>query len=113
MFHWEEFGRAIVDAEAFCRANQRIPDEVWVGTENLSPADFLATLAPVVERVAATGQPPSDVTRRAGRFTADRYVAEDSTALWGWPIFPEGFHAPGLMALARLQAWTLKPAVLQ
>ena len=113
VFSWEAFGRAIVDAEAFCRANQRIPDEVWVGTENLSPADFLATLAPVVERVAATGQPPSDVTRRAGRFTADRYVAEDSTALWGWPIFPEGFHAPGLMALARLQAWTLKPAVLQ
>ena len=93
--------------------NRRIPDEIWIGTENLSPADFLATLAPVVERVIATGRPPAEVSRRDGRFTADRYVAEDSTELWNWPIFPEGFHAPAIMALARLQAWTLKPAVLQ
>jgi hypothetical protein len=27
-------------------------------------------------------------------------------------IFPEGFHAPRIMELARLQAWTLKPALL-
>lgn len=108
---WEAFARAITDAADFCRVNQRIPDEIWAGTDSLSPADFLATLGPVVERVIATGQPPSEVTRRAGRFTADRYVAEDSTELWSWPIFPEGFHAPAIMELARLQAWTLKPAV--
>ena len=60
----------------------------------------------------ATGQPPAEVTRRQGRFTSDRYVAADSKELWSWPIFPEGFHAPAIMALARLQAWTLKPAVL-
>ena len=30
--------------------------------------------------------------------------------LWGWVIFPPGFRAPKLMGLARLQAWTLKPA---
>ena len=112
-FAWEAFARAITDAADFCRANRRMPDEIWVGTDSLSPADFLATLAPVVERVIATGQPPTEVTRRAGRFTADTYVAEDSTELWSWPIFPEGFHAPAIMALARLQAWTLKPAVLE
>lgn len=110
-FPWEPFSRAIADAADFCRANRRVPDEIWVGTENLAPADFLATLAPIVEHVIATGQPPSDVPRRAGHFTADRYVAEDSPDLWGWPIFPEGFHAPAIVALARLQAWTLKPAV--
>ena len=33
--------------------------------------------------------------------------------LWSWPIFPEGFHAPRIMELARLQAWTLKPAMRQ
>ncbi|MBK5298618.1 MAG: hypothetical protein JJE40_15805, partial [Vicinamibacteria bacterium] len=112
VFPWEAFSRAITDAADFCRANKRVPDEVWVGTDSLSPADFLATLVPVVEHVVATGQPPAEVSRQVGRFTADRYVAEDSTELWGWPIFPEGFHAPDIMALARLQAWTLKPAVL-
>jgi hypothetical protein len=52
------------------------------------------------------------VPRREGRFTADRYVAQDSERLWGWVIFPQGFHAPHIMELARAQAWTLKPAVL-
>jgi peptidoglycan/xylan/chitin deacetylase (PgdA/CDA1 family) len=112
VFPWEAYSRAITDAADFCRTNHRVPDAIWVGTDSLSPADFLATLAPVLERVIATGQPPPEVSRRDGRFTADRYVAEDSTELWNWPIFPEGFHAPAIMALARLQAWTLKPAVL-
>jgi hypothetical protein len=41
-----------------------------------------------------------------------RWVAKDSSAIWDWPIFPTGFHAPHLMELASLQAWTLKPAIL-
>ena len=111
VFPWEAFSRAITDADGFCRVNQRMPDAIWVGTDSLSPADFLATLVPVVEHVIATGKAPSEVARVNGRFTADRYVADDSTELWSWPIFPEGFHAPAIMALARLQAWTLKPAL--
>jgi peptidoglycan/xylan/chitin deacetylase (PgdA/CDA1 family) len=111
-FPWEAFARAVADTAAYCRSRQRVPDEIWVGAENLSPADYLATLAAVAEQVLAGGRPPSTVARKAGRFTPDRYIAEDSTGLWDWPIFPEGFHAPAIMALARLQAWTLKPAVL-
>jgi hypothetical protein len=111
-FAWEALGPAVPPAADICRGQCRQPDEIWVDAESLSPADFLATLAPIVERVAVTGQPPAEVTRRVGRFTADRYVADDSKELWGWPIFPEGFHAPAIMALAKLQAWTIKPAVL-
>jgi hypothetical protein len=101
------------DTADFSRTFHRVPDEVWIGSESLSPADYLATLAGAMEDVIASGKAPAEVTRRDGRFTADRYVAEDSTALWGWVIFPEGFHAPQIMELARLQAWTLKPAVRQ
>jgi hypothetical protein len=93
------------------KSARRVPDEIWIGAESLSPADFLATVAAVADAVGAGAKPPTSVERREGRFTADRLVADDTTALWGWPIFPEGFHAPDLMALARLQAWTLKPAV--
>jgi hypothetical protein len=39
-------------------------------------------------------------------------VAKDDPKLWGWVIFPPGFRAPALMELARRQAWTLKPAML-
>jgi hypothetical protein len=90
-----------------------VPDEIWIGSDSVSPADYLATLAHAFGEVATAGRPPASVTRRTGRFTADRYVAQDSAALWGWIIFPEGFHAPRIMELARLQAWTLKPAILR
>jgi hypothetical protein len=44
---------------------------------------------------------------------AAKYVADDSPDLWGWVIFPPNFRAPKLMGLAKLQAWTLKPARAQ
>jgi peptidoglycan/xylan/chitin deacetylase (PgdA/CDA1 family) len=111
-FQWRAFADATREAWEFCKSSGRVPDEVWIGTESLSPADYLATLAHTFGEVVTTGRPPASVSRRTGRFTADRYVAEDSANLWGWIIFPEGFHAPHIMELARLQAWTLKPAIL-
>jgi hypothetical protein len=111
-YPWTAFEGAVRDTAAYCRAHRRMPDEVWIGAENLSPSDYLATLGSVVEGIAGSGRIPRDVPRRAGRFTSDRYVAEDSPKLWGWVIFPDGFHAPRIMELARIQAWTLKPARL-
>src|SRR5262249_23482691 len=104
--------QAVRETSAFCRTFHRVPAEIWIGAESVSPADYLAALGGVIEAVMS-GTAPSEIARRTGRFTADRFVAEDSPALWGWVIFPEGFHAPKIMELARLQAWTLKPAVLR
>jgi peptidoglycan/xylan/chitin deacetylase (PgdA/CDA1 family) len=109
---WAAFAAAVRDTSAYCHRFGRIPSEVWVGAESLSPADYLATLAGVIEQGIANRTPRESVERLSGRFTSDRYVADDSPALWDWIIFPEGFHAPHLMELARLQAWTLKPALL-
>jgi hypothetical protein len=111
-FRWTAFSRAVRETAEFCRSSQRMPNEVWIGSESLSPPDYLATLAGAVETLIVSGKLPVDVPRREGRFTADRYVAQDSERLWGWVIFPQGFHAPHIMELARAQAWTLKPAVL-
>ena len=41
-----------------------------------------------------------------------KYVADDNPGLWKWVIFPPNFHAPNVMALAKREAWTLKPAML-
>jgi peptidoglycan/xylan/chitin deacetylase (PgdA/CDA1 family) len=112
-YEWRAFARVVQNVAAYCTERRRIPDEVWIGAENLSPADFLATLGGAMEETIAARRIPAQVERRRGRFTADRYVAEDSVQLWSWPIFPEGFHAPQIMELARLQAWTLKPAMLK
>jgi hypothetical protein len=55
---------------------------------------------------------PDPVTIAPAQLVATEYIARDSVKLWDWPIFPEGFHSAHLMELARLQAWTLKPAIL-
>jgi peptidoglycan/xylan/chitin deacetylase (PgdA/CDA1 family) len=109
---WEAFARAAGDVAAFTAATGRVPTEVWVGSESLPPSDYLGMLGAAVETIITAGRPPSQVVRRSAAFGADRYVAADSPALWRWPIFPKGFHAPRIMELARLQAWTLKPAML-
>jgi hypothetical protein len=106
-----EFSDAVAQVSQFCRTHGRIPDEVWIGAYSVSPQDYLATLGAVIEG-RKNSNPDAIITRLQGKFTADAYVAEDSPKLWGWVIFPEGFHAPQIMELARLQAWTLKPALL-
>jgi hypothetical protein len=111
-FSWDAFESAVRDTAAYIHVHRRMPDEVWIGAENLSPVDYLATLGAVVEQFLTTGTVPASIDRKSARTTFERYVADDSTKLWGWIIFPEGFHAPRLMELARLQAWTLKPALL-
>ncbi len=108
---WAAFARAVRETAEYCRTAHRLPSEVWVGSQSLSPGEYLATLSGAVSGLLESGQPPANVQRRDGRLTADRYVAQDSPQLWNWPIFPDGFRAPRLMELARLQAWTLKPAI--
>ena len=112
-YAWGAFADAVRGTGASLRSHAQVPAEIWIGSENLSPADYLATLATAYRAIAASGSAPAQVERRTGRFTADQYVAADSTKLWSWPIFPPGFHAPDIMTLARLQAWTLKPALLK
>jgi peptidoglycan/xylan/chitin deacetylase (PgdA/CDA1 family) len=106
------FMQVVRDVDGYCRSRSRVPSEVWIGAQSISPESFLATLASFLSGFKQGGRAPGEIPILPARFTADRYVAEDSPRLWGWVIFPEGFHAPAIMELARLQAWTLKPAVL-
>ncbi len=100
------FERAKADAAGFIRANRRLPAEVWIGSEKLSLADFAATLA--ADDGAALAIPV-----RKGNLEMEKYVATDARGAFNWPIHPEGFSAPQLLELTRLQAWTLKPAKLK
>jgi hypothetical protein len=109
---WREFQRALLDARDFLTANDQIPSGIWVDTRYVAPADFLATLGAAIESKLKTGAWPPVVTLRSGKFTAGQFAAEDSRAIWDWPIFPRDFLAPNIMHLARLQTWTIKPARL-
>ncbi len=107
-----ELTETVRDVARFIQAHGRMPDEVWIGAQSISPQDYLATLAYLILGWGRKEDDGGYTPLLQGKFTVDRYVAEDSTKLWGWVIFPEGFHAPKIMELARLQAWTLKPALL-
>ncbi len=112
----EKFYEAVADVSEFCKNNGRIPNSVWIGSLNISPADYLATLAWEVEQTYLSGRDfkhPNETLLLEGNFTADKYVADDDPKIFNWVIHPEGFHAPKIMELAKLQAWTLKPAVMK
>jgi hypothetical protein len=98
--------RAKTDAAGFIRTSRRLPTEVWIGSNKLSLADFAATLASDDGTAGA-------VAIRKGNPEMEKYIATDATATFSWPIHPDGFSAPELLDIARLQAWTLKPARLK
>ncbi len=85
----------------------RVPSTVWLGSTGVPPEAYLRALAGVI----AAGRRSETVDILPATLSAAKYVREDNTRIWGW-LFPEGFHAPKMMELARRQAWTIKPAIL-
>jgi hypothetical protein len=100
------FDRAKADAISFIRLNQRLPAAVWIGSEKLSIGDFAATLAAYDGTSATAGIHRADLE-------FEKYFSTDPKGAFNWLIHPEGFSAPELLDLGRLQGWTLKPARLR
>lgn len=109
---WGQFSRTVLDVADFIEKQNQIPSVVWLGSTAIPPESYLVTLAGVASQLLEKAEPPQRVTVSPARLATEQFVADDSPALWDWVIFPPGFHAPHLMALAKLQAWTLKPARL-
>jgi hypothetical protein len=100
------FETARLDAADFVRRNHRLPNEVFIGAETLSLADFAATLA------RSAIEPGREVRVVRGQIEFEGYFATDPRAPFNWIIHPDGFSGASLLELARLQGWTLKPARL-
>ena len=98
--------QAAADVAGFVRRNRRLPAVAWLGSQTLSLADFTATLA------GDDGTSPEIPVRR-GNLEFEKQFSTDAKGSFSWPIHPEGFQAPELMELGRLQGWTLKPARLR
>jgi hypothetical protein len=112
-FDWSDWVKACREFLAACSKLGHMPPVVRVAGKAVDPVDFGATLGAAVVSLAESGKAPKTVRLTKGDWTAAKYVADDSRGLWGWVIFPDNFRAPKMMALARLQSWTLKPAVLR
>ena len=100
------FERAKTDAVSFIRAKQRLPAAVWIGSEKLSIGDFAATLA-------GDDDASAEVEVRRANLEFEKYFSNEPRKAFDWPIHPEGFSAPELLELGKLQGWTLKPARLR
>ena len=113
---WPAFRDAIADVADSLRAQRRVPSRVFAGTQAFAPADFLRAAAPVALAMSRgagkTPAFPDRVNVPAGTAVGtERFIANDMADLFGgWIIHPENFRAPDIVAMAKLQAWTLKPA---
>jgi hypothetical protein len=109
---WDQFSRTVLDVAHLLGRTQQIPNSVWMGSAAVSPESYLVALASATQTLLRKQPPPESVKILPAELAAGQFVAKDSLSIWNWPIFPQGFHSPHLMELARQQAWTLKPALL-
>jgi hypothetical protein len=112
---WPAFRDAVLDVRDYLRRDQRIPARVFIGADPISPVDFLIGLASTYEFHSKNGRLPIAEGVSIGRdvqILPAQHVAKDTPDLFGgWIIHKEGFRAPKILEVARLQAWTLKPAL--
>src|SRR5262249_44162918 len=107
-----QFTRTAADVADYLKQQGRVPTSVWLGSVAGPPEAYLRAAAEVVP-LLADGKPlPKSIEVKPAKFTVAKYVADDDPKLWGWIIFPKGFRAPAMMELAKREAWTLKPALL-
>jgi hypothetical protein len=112
---WAQFRDAVADVHEFVLTQGRVPSRVFVGPDPLPPGDFLFALAGAYREHRQTGKYPIDGEVKLGsnlQILPARFVAKDTPDLFGgWIIHKEGFRAPKILEIARLQTWTLKPAM--
>ena len=113
---WRAFRDALLDAADEARVRRQVPTGVFAGVKKIAPADFLRAAAAVALAAIEAGSarplfPETVAIPNRTPVATERFVAEDTPELFGgWIIHPEGFRAPRIVEMARLQAWTLKPA---
>ncbi|MEE2657655.1 MAG: hypothetical protein VX733_04065 [Candidatus Latescibacterota bacterium] len=102
------------DVRQFLQYHGRMPDAAWLGARAIAPGDFLLTLAGLARQLLASKSVdtastylPMTVPFLTGRLTSEEHVNADA---WKWRIFSREFNPVAITELARLQAWTLKPA---
>ncbi len=110
---WPAFRNATLDVRDYLRVHGRVPARVFIGAESVAPADFLGGLAFAYQYEREHGKLPLQGVRlgKGLAVLADRHMAKDPAGLFDWVIHKADFRPAQILEVARLQAWTLKPAV--
>ena len=109
---WSQFTRTAVDVADSLQRQGHTPPSIWLGSVAVPPEAYLNALARVTIELVDGKPPPQTIEIKPARLAVATNVADDGPNLWGWVIFPRGFRAPKMMELAKRQAWTLKPALM-
>ncbi len=97
---------AAADLERFVQERGRLPAAVTVGRTPVGPEDLLGTVARAVADPRAT-----EIPWRPCPLLAAECVKSPDRLHWDWAVFPANFRPLGLWETARLQTWTLRPAL--
>jgi hypothetical protein len=112
---WPGFRDALRDVVNFIQTQHRVPARVFIGADPIAPARFLVAMAQVYNAHLRDGRLPLEEGIALGpkpELLPAHDIAKDTPGLFGgWIIHKPGLRAPKLLALARLQTWTLKPAM--
>ena len=109
-----QFTRTAEDVEdTMVKMDRRCRPAVFLGSTAISPESYLRTLADMVILQQDGKDLPKTIEVKPAKLASAEYVSDDNPKLWGWVIFPPNFAAPEMMQLAKRQAWTLKPAILE
>jgi hypothetical protein len=113
--NWFAFRDATRDACDSVKTQHRVPARVFIGPDAVPPADFLYAIAATYLHFHEAHKFPETVPLGSGvkLLTADNVVKDSPAVFGGWIIHRAGFQAPKVLDVARLQAWTLKPAIPQ
>jgi hypothetical protein len=109
-----DFLAAAEDVSRFISKKGCLPSSIRInGSVELAPSDFLATLAGLC-LLLIRGKPLGKYVqlRRARMILEEKFIdARAFERACQWPILPQGFSAPGILDQAKLQTWTLVPAI--
>lgn len=110
---WPAMRDATLDVRDYLQVNRRVPPRVFIGADYVSPADFLQGLAAVWCHSVEQEGLPRDGLRLGANLSVltERHVAEVPVTPFTWSIHKPNLNIAGILEVARLQAWTLKPAI--
>ena len=102
----------MMDTKDYLAVHGHIPSEIWVGAESVAPADYLSTLSAHFPVIIRGNVPATIEIKRAKTLLENHIDVGAAQRIWKWQSSQGKFKAPAMLELAKLQTWTLKPAVL-
>ncbi len=91
---------------------KKIPDAVKVDSTVITPSDYLTTSSKILLRLLARQSLPKMVEIDKTHLDCEKYVSIKSfNRAFKWYVLKPGYKSPTLIEHAKLQTWTLKPAI--